>query len=127
MAQVANLSLLNYAATAVVFSPDIVRTGEYAKYADRSQGSFAGTAYVSITRKINPAATGVRKIQGKLSFPVIDATTQLLKYQGLGTAELILPNAMTLAEKREVYARYKSFIATAVFGAAVTDDDMPWG
>lgn len=127
MAQVANLLLKNHAAVDVTFAPDTVRTGEYAKFADRSQGSFVGSAYASITRKINPSSTGSRKIQGKISVPNVDATTGVLKYTGLGTAELVMPNAMTLAEKRELYARYKSFVAHAVFGAAVQDDDMPWG
>lgn len=127
MAQVATLSLLNYAAAAVPFAVDTVRTGEYAKWADRSQGSFLGTAYVSITRKINPVVTGSRKTQGKLVYPVIDVTTGALKYQGLGTCEVVCPNQMSLAEKRELYARFKSMCASAIFGAAVVDDDMPWG
>lgn len=127
MATIANLLLKNNAATNVTFAPDTVRTGEYAKYADRSQGSFVGTAYASLTRKINPAATGVRKIQAKLVVPTVDAVTGALKYQGIGTAELSMPNAMTLLEKQELYARFKSLIADAVFGAAVTTDEMPWG
>lgn len=127
MATIANLVLLNHAAANVTFAPDTVRTGEYAKYADRAQGSFVGAAYASITRKINPQPTGVRKIQAKLVVPTVDSTTGLLKYQGLGTAELVMPNAMTLAEKQELYARFKSLIAHAVFGTAVTTDEMPWG
>lgn len=127
MAQVANMLLKNYAAADVTFAPDIVRTGEYAKYADRSQGSFVGTAYASITRKINPAATGVRKIQAKLVVPSVDATSGMLKYQLLGTIEAVTPNASTLAEKRELYARLVSLVGNAVFGNAVKDDDMPWG
>jgi hypothetical protein len=127
MAAVATLVLLNNAAANVNFLPDTIRTGEYAKYADRTQGSFVGTAYASITRKINPQPTGVRKIQAKLVVPTVDATSGLLKYQGLGTAELVMPNGMTLLEKQELYARFKSMIANAVFGNAVTTDDMPWG
>lgn len=127
MAQVANMLLKNYANVDVTFAPDIVRTGEYAKYADRSQGSFIGTAYASITRKINPAANGTRKIQAKLVYPVVDTTTGLLKYQLLGTVEAVTPNASTLAEKRELYARLVALVGNAVFGSAVKDDEMPWG
>lgn len=127
MAQIANMLLKNNAAADVTFAPDICRTGEYAKYADRSQGSFLGTAYVSVTRKINPSPTGVRKVQLKLSVPTIDATTGALKYQPIFTAEAALPNAMSLADKNELYARAKSAVAHAVFQNAVTVDDMPWG
>lgn len=127
MATIANLVLLNNAAANVTFAPDTVRTGEYAKFADRTQGSFVGTAYASITRKINPAATGVRKIQAKLVLPTVDGVTGLLKYQGLFTAEAAMPNAMSLLEKQELYARAKSLISNAIFGNAVTTDDMPWG
>lgn len=127
MAQIANLVLLNHAAANVTFSPDICRTGEYAKFADRSQGSFLGTAYVSITRKINPAPNGTRKIQLKLSVPTLDATTGALKYQPIFTAEAALPNAMSTTDKQEFYARAKSAVAHAIFNAAVVSDDMPWG
>lgn len=127
MAQIANMLLKNYAAVDVTFAPDIVRTGEYAKYADRSQGSFLGTSYVSITRKINPSATGVRKVQLKLAVPTLDVVTGALKYTGLFTAEAAMPNGMTLAEKRELYSRAKTAIAHAVFQGAVENDDMPWG
>lgn len=127
MAQIANMLLKNFAAADVTFAPDICRTGEYAKYADRSQGSFLGTAFVSITRKINPAANGTRKVQLKLSVPTIDTVTGALKYTGIFTAEASCPNQMTLAEKRELYARAKTAIAHAVFQTAVEIDDMPWG
>lgn len=127
MAQIANLVLLNHAAANVTFAPDICRTGEYAKFADRSQGSFLGTAYVSITRKINPAPNGTRKIQLKLSMPTLDVTTGALKYQAIFTAEAALPNAMSTPDKQELYARAKSVIAHAIFHAAVVSDDMPWG
>lgn len=127
MAQVANMLLKNYANTDQTFAPDIVRSGEYAKYADRSQGTFVGTAYASLTRKINPAATGTRKIQAKLVYPVVDAASGLLKYQLLGTIECVTPNASSLADRRELYARLVSLVGHAVFAGAVRDDEMPWG
>lgn len=127
MATIANLLLKNYAAADVTFVPDICRTGEYAKYADRSQGSFLGTAYTSLTRKINPAATGSRKLQLKLSVPFIDATTGALKYQPIFTGEAACPNAMSVTDKREFYARVKSAVAHAIFQQAIEDDSMPWG
>lgn len=127
MATIANLLLKNYAAVDVTFAPDTVQTGEYAKYADRTQGTFLGTNFASITRKINPAVTGVRKIQGKLTRPTINATTGALDFTLLGTVEFIMPNAATLAQKRELQANMKTLVGHAVMVAAVENDEMPWG
>lgn len=127
MAIIANMLLKNYANVDVTFSPDIVRTGEYAKWADRSSGTFVGTAYASMTRKISTQANGTRKIQLKLVVPTVDGVTGLLKYQSLGLIEVQIPNVATLAEKRELFARLKSLCSHAAVGLAVETDEMPWG
>lgn len=127
MATIANLLLKNFAVADVTFAPSEVTTGLSARYADRSQGTFLGTNFASITRKINPAATGVRKIQLKLTRPSINVTTGALDRTLLATVEFVMPNSSTLAEKRELQANLKSLVAHAVVTAAIENDEMPWG
>lgn len=127
MAAAATLQLKNYAAVEQAFAVDTVKTGEYAKWADRSQGTFLGTAYASLTRKSSPLATGVRKVQGKITYPTINGTTGALDRTHIGTFELVIPNSGTLTERRELAARLRDFIIDAVITAAVDNDEMPWG
>lgn len=127
MAQIANVTLKNAANVDVPYVPDTCKTGEYAKYVNRDQGSFVGTSYASMTRKINPSPTGTRKIQAKVSLPIVDATTGLLKYQLLGTVEWIIPNAAVLADRQGLNNRLKAFAGSAAMTLAVESDEMPFG
>lgn len=127
MATAATLVLKNFAEAGINFVVDTVQTGAYAKWADRSQGTFLGTAYASLTRKSSPLVTGARKIQGKITYPTINGTTGALDRTHLGTFEVVIPNSGTLAERRELFARLKDMLIDAVVTDAVENDVMPAG
>lgn len=127
MATAAALLLKNYAAAEQTYAVDTVNTGSYAKWADRSQGTFLGIGYASLTRKASPLPTGTRKVQGKVTYPVINGTTGALDRTLIATFEIVLPNSSTLAERREVQARLKDFVLDTVVVLAVENDEMPWG
>lgn len=126
MSAIATLALKNHAAATVNFTPDTVRGGDYAKWEDRTAATFAGTPYVSMTRKASPDANGVRKCQLKLVIPSVDGVTGLVKYKPMFTAQFDLPNSATLSERQELLARVKELVISSVVNGAVLSNDHPW-
>lgn len=126
MANISNLALKNHAAATVTFVPEVADPSGTSSWVDRTQGSFAGTARVSLTPKINPDPNGTRKVQLKLTYPTVDATTGVLSYTELFAGEFVLPNRGTKTTRQELYARVKEFIVSSVVSSAVLDGEMPW-
>jgi hypothetical protein len=68
----------------------------------------------------------VRKVSGKVSYPVANATTGLLSHTMLGTFELVLPLQASLADRQEARARLAAMVADAIVTAACDNGETPW-
>lgn len=124
MAAVANLILLNNAGANVTYYPQKVTTGDYAQYVDRTSAVIAAQSKASLTYK---ESTTTRKVQGKVTFPVLNATTGLVSHTLLGTFEIVIPLVATATERLDVRKRLASFVGHAVVNVAADDGEMPWG
>jgi hypothetical protein len=123
MAQATNLLLKNAAAANVTYNPTKIVTGDQAIYTDRTNGTLAGQSKASLTLK--ESAT-TRKVSGKVTYPVLNATTGALSHTLIGTFDVVCPLVATLAERQEVRARVASLIADAIVTAAVDNGETPW-
>lgn len=125
MAAAADLTLKNNAAANVTFNvyrvdPDSV------EWIESGATSILGTSRLSLGRKI-PAdkASGVYRITGKLTRPVLNATTGALDGTLTGTFEILRPAKLTVAETDEFYARFKEAVTQAVVKSAAESGALP--
>jgi hypothetical protein len=125
MAAAADLTLKNAAASNVTFNvygvyPDSV------EWTESGATSILGTSRAVLSRKI-PAdkGAGVYRIGGKLTRPVVNATTGALDGVNTFTFEFLRPAKLTVAEADEMVARVKEFIAQAIVKSAVESGAIP--
>lgn len=123
MAAAATIILLNAAAANVSYYPQRVITGDYASFVDRTNTVIAAQSKASLTYK--ESAT-TRKVLGKVTFPVLNATTGVLSHTCLGTFELVVPLIATATERQEVRKRLTSLVGHAIVTSANDDGEMPW-
>lgn len=123
MAAATNLVLLNAAGANVTYYPQRVITGDYASYVDRTNAAIAAQSKASLTYK---ETSSVRKVLGKVTYPVLNATTGVLSHTCLGTFQLDLPLISTLTERQELRKRVSSLVGNAIVTSAVDDGEMPW-
>lgn len=123
MATATTLVLKNAAAVNVNYYPIKIVTGDVAQYVDRTNGALNAQARASLFFR---ESISTRKVSGKLTYPVVDAVTGLVKYTNLATFEIVTPLAATLVERQEILARAKAMIADAIVTAAVENGETPW-
>lgn len=125
MAAAADLSLKNNAGTAVVFNVYSVNS-DSVEYVESGATSILGTSRFILSRKV-PAdkANGVYRIGGKLTRPVINATTGALDGTLTGTFEILRPAKLSVAETDELVARFKEAIAQAIVKSAAESGAIP--
>lgn len=128
MATAANLTLLNYAAANVTYKVlDVDGVNSKTVWVDDTAGTLLGFRKVSIQRKMpKDEATGVIRLQVKVSRPVTDGVTGALSYTDLATVEYVFPAKATQAERREVHATLKSLLSNAVLTSAVDNFELPY-
>lgn len=126
MATAANLTLKNYANTDVTYKVMDVKPDQVT-WIDDTAGSLLGFRQFTLGRKMpKDKANGVIRVQGKVSRPVLDATTGALTYNSIGTFELVFPAKATLAERREVHASLKSALGNAVISTVTDTFETPY-
>lgn len=123
MAAAGNLTLKDYADVNVVYYPVRIKTGEEATYVDRTNNVLAAQSRAGIY--FSESAT-TRKVLGKVTFPVLNATTGLLSHTMVGTFDLRLPLVGTLTERQQLRKRLAALIADAIVVAAVDNGETPW-
>lgn len=125
MAAAADLTLKNNAGTAVTFNVYAVRE-DSVEWTESGASSILGTSRAQITRKV-PAnkASGVYRIGGKLTRPVVNSTTGLLDGTNTFTFEVLRPANLSVAEVDELVARAKEFVAQAIVKAAAETGAIP--
>lgn len=123
MAAAGNLILKNNADVNVTYYPFKVLTGDTAAYVDRTNGVLAAQSVASLFFK--QSAT-TRKVSGKVTYPVLNATTGELSHTLLGTFELIAPLVATATERLEIRKRVAAMIADAIVSSALDNGETPW-
>lgn len=127
MAAQANITLNNWAASAVTYNALFADTDKGAKWADKTQGTLLGYREVFLLMKRpKDRANGVTRVQVKITRPVIDGTTGALSYQDTSFQEFVISAKATLAERQELLAAHKNFAAHSVLQSAVLDFEVPW-
>lgn len=117
----ANVTVNNFAGTAVTYSVEDVRNG-VAKWNDVSQGTPAGFRPISLeVRRSSDRSNGADKVFVKISRPVVNATTGAVDYTCRANLDISIPVRATLAERQELYAMLKNFSAHANCQSAVKD------
>lgn len=125
MAAAADLTLKNNAASNVTFNVYSVNP-DSVEWTETGATSILGTSRLVMSRKI-PAdkASGVYRIGGKLTRPVVNATTGALDGTLAFTWEFLRPAKITVAEADELYARAKEAIAQSILKSAVETGAIP--
>lgn len=125
MAAAADLTLKNNAAANVTFNvysvdPDAV------EWTESGATSILGTSRARVGRKI-PAdkANGVYRINGKLTRPVVNATTGALDGTVTMNFEILRPAKLSVTEVDEAYARFKELVAQAIVKSAAESGAIP--
>lgn len=125
MAAAADLTLKNNAAVNVTFAPYAVRE-DSVEWTENGATSILGTSRFVLNRKV-PAnrATGVYRVGGKLTRPVVNATTGLLDGTVTGTFEILRPANISVAEVDELVARFKEAVSQAIVKTAAETGAIP--
>lgn len=123
MATAATLVLLDYLGANVNYQPVVIKTGDQATYVDRTNAVLAAQSKFSMFYR---ESLSTRKVQGKLTYPVLNATTGVLSHTLIGTFEFVIPLIATLIERQQLRKRLVSAIGTTVVLSAVDDGETPW-
>lgn len=143
MAAVGNLTINDGQATPVAhtFNPRRVGDGNttnsmMAEYEDRVGGIVVGFPRISIMMRYPDKNLRSTKVSIKVTRPVLEtvsnstvsgiAPAPTLSYNPLFTAEFILPERSQLADRKDILAYARNFLANAVVTSAVHDLEMPW-
>jgi len=125
MAAAADLSLKNNAGTAVTFNVYSVDPNTV-EWIESGATSILGTSRAVLSRKIPADKTsGVYRIGGKLTRPVVNSTTGALDGVNTFTFEFLRPAKLSVAEVDEVVARAKEFVAQLIIKSAVENGAIP--
>jgi len=125
MAAAADLTLKNNAAANVTFNVYSVES-DAVEWTESGATSILGTSRARLNRKI-PAdkASGVYRINGKLTRPVVNGTTGLLDGTVTMNFEILRPAKLTVAEVDEAYARFKELVGQAIVKASAETGAIP--
>jgi hypothetical protein len=125
MAAAADLTLKNNANSDVTFNVYSVNP-DSVEWIESGATSILGTSRAVLGRKI-PAdkGSGVYRIQGKLTRPVLDSETNALLGTNTFTFEFLRPAALSVAEVDELVARAKALVGQAVVKAAAENGAIP--
>jgi hypothetical protein len=122
MAAAATLVLKNNADVNTNYFPIVVKTGEYAKYVDRTQGvlNLQPTAALAYGE-----TSSIRKVSGTATFPTLDAATGVV-LTSYGRFEFSIQKAQSATDRLDIRKRLVAMIADAIVSAAVDNGETPW-
>lgn len=131
MAQLANIVINDGQTTPVAhtFSPVNIDMNGVAKLADRSGGISIGFPTLTLSVRTPSKGSPNYKIVGRVTVPTLEATSPstatgiqpapTVAYACLATIEFILPERCTLAERSNLLAYVKNYLANANWTTAV--------
>lgn len=123
MTQRSNLTLKNAADADVVYYPTKVIEGEQAFWVDRSEGVIAAQSKASVF--LTESQT-TRKVSGKVTLPVWNATLKAVELVELASFELKAPLTSALPNRKELFARFASLAASPIVQSAFEDGEGQW-
>lgn len=125
MAAAADLTLKNNAAANVTFSVYSVEQ-DAVEWIESGATSILGTSRARLGRKI-PAdkVNGVYRISGKLTRPVLNATTGALDGTVTANFEILRPAKLLVADVDELVARFKELVSQAIVKTAAESGAIP--
>jgi len=133
MAAIAALTLANGAATPVnhTFSPAPDFASSLARWEDRVDGIALGYPVVSMVMRRPTKASRSYKVTAKVVLPVLEVTSPAtgtgidpgptLSYNLIANVDFVLPERSSLAERKNLLAYFKNFVANAVMTSAIQD------
>lgn len=122
MPQMGSMTLKAFNGTTDVVYTVLQGNGPAYSWADVLQGTPGGFRTIALQVKQPPDPTrGVTRSIGKIARPFVNTTTGLVDYVGRVSIEVLVPVGATLAERQELYAMAKNFVAHANFSSAVVD------
>lgn len=125
MATAANLTLKDKTDVNVTYAPLVVKTGEYAKYVDRTNTQESLQSTVAFSNGDSKKNTR-RVTKGTLVFPAVtNATTGLIE-NAYGKFEFDLPLSFTDNQRKELTHRLSSACADAVVRTIAETGEWPW-
>lgn len=143
MAAAANVVINDGQATPVAhtFTPRRIGDGNtnnsmMAEYEDRAGGVVVGFPKVSIMMRYPDKNLRTTKVSIKITRPVLEtvsnstvsgiAPAPTLSYVPMFSGEFVLPERSQLADRKDILAYVKNFLAHAVVTSAVQDLEMPY-
>lgn len=125
MAAIAAISLKNYAAAEQTYNP--TQSSPVCTWVEAGFTSLDSQKKCTLGMKSpKNASSGVVRIQGKLTYPVLDAVTGALSHTVLSTFEVVCPVKATLTERREAFARLKDLLADTVVQTTIEELALPY-
>lgn len=131
MTAIAALTLKDGQATPAnhTFSPVNIDSAGIARWADRAGGIALGFPVVTFSLRNPTKASRVYKVSGKIVLPVLEVTSPSTAsgiqpaptkaYDLTATIEMMLPERSTAAQRADLMAYAKEFLANAVMAQAV--------
>lgn len=131
MTAIAAITLADGAATPVnhTFAPVNIDQAAVAKWADRSTGISVGFPSLTFSIKNPTKGSPSYKVTAKVVLPVLEQTSPststgiqpapTLAYNLLANVDFVLPERSTMAQRTDVLAYLKNYLATTVVGDAV--------
>ncbi|DAD50518.1 coat protein [ssRNA phage Gerhypos.1_9] len=135
MAQRGNITLTDAATTPVnhVFYP-VKSSGDVIAWQDRTQSVFAGQNRLTLAQRVATKATKAHKLSWKLETPILEQTSPststgiqpapTVAYTPVGVFELVLPDRMSLQERKDLLAQMRDLISEAITTTLVQDLDF---
>jgi hypothetical protein len=137
MAARGNITLTDAAGTPVnhVFKPVTSQNGqELLAWRDSNQAIFVGQGQLSLVQRLANAKAKTTKIVWKLATPVLEQTSPstatgiqpapTVAYTPLVNVEFVLPDRMSLQERKDLLAQMRDLLAEAIVTSQVHDLDL---
>lgn len=122
MASATTLVLKNNADVNVNYYPIVIKTGEYAKYVDRTQGVLALQPTAALAYSENAKE---RKVSGVVTFPTLNATTGAVD-TSYGRFDYTLVKTQSSTDRLDIRKRLAALAVDAITTSAVDNGETPW-
>lgn len=138
MAVRANITLTDAAGTPVnhVFKPLQTGSDGVIGWRDSNQAIYAGQAVLTVSQRLAARNSKATKVVWKLETPVLEQTSPstatgiqpapTVAYTPLATIEFVLPDRMSLQERKDLLAQIRDLIDEAIVTSQVQDLEMIW-
>lgn len=135
MSAIAALTLADGQATPVnhTFNPVNIDSAGIAKWADRSGGIALGYPVVTFSLRSPTKTSRNFKLTAKVVTPILEVTSPSTStgiqpaptkaYDLLATIDMVLPERSSVAQRKDLLAFLKNFLANAVMTAAVENQE----